>query len=133
MLKEDVDLAWRLGRLGWMTWYEPAALAWHARGGADSGAPGLWAGVRANMSNPRAARVRSWRNQRLMQLKNDEIGAVLHDLPYIARRELQQWLWMLVVDQARLRAIPELFRLAPMALRKRRALSAAVRQRSRPA
>ena len=32
MYKEDVDLAWRLRKRGWRAWYEPDALAWHARG-----------------------------------------------------------------------------------------------------
>jgi GT2 family glycosyltransferase len=31
---EDVELAWRLRRLGWRCWHEPAARATHQRGGA---------------------------------------------------------------------------------------------------
>jgi GT2 family glycosyltransferase len=31
---EDVELAWRLRRLGWRCWHEPAAYATHQRGGA---------------------------------------------------------------------------------------------------
>lgn len=31
---EDVELAWRLQRLGWRCWHEPAAHATHQRGGA---------------------------------------------------------------------------------------------------
>jgi GT2 family glycosyltransferase len=31
---EDVELAWRLQRLGWRCWHEPAAYATHQRGGA---------------------------------------------------------------------------------------------------
>jgi GT2 family glycosyltransferase len=30
--REDADLAWRLQRRGWACRYEPAAVAWHARG-----------------------------------------------------------------------------------------------------
>ncbi len=29
--KDDVDLAWRLQRLGWQAWFDPAAKAWHHR------------------------------------------------------------------------------------------------------
>jgi GT2 family glycosyltransferase len=114
--KEDADLAWRLRRLGWEAWYEPAMLAWHARTGADSAA-----GWRANLANPLDTRVRAWRNQRLMQLKNDDPGRVLRDLPWILARELGQLSLMLLADQRRLRALPGLLRLAPAALRKRRA------------
>ncbi len=71
--KEDADLAWRLQRMGWRCRHQPALMAWHARSGGDSGADGLAAGARANMTNPAAVRIRAWRNQRLMQLKNDEL------------------------------------------------------------
>jgi GT2 family glycosyltransferase len=122
--KEDADLAWRLRRLGWDIWYEPAMLAWHARTGADSAA-----GLRANLSNPLETRVRAWRNQRLMQLKNDEPGAVLRDLPWILGRELGQLSFMLLADQRRLKAVPRFVRLAPAALRKRRASARTIARR----
>lgn len=121
MQKEDVDLAWRLQRAGWEAWYQPEAVAWHARTGADSGGNGLAAQVRANMHNPLETRIEAWRNQRLAQLKNDEPGAVLRDLPWIARRELAMLTWMVVRDQRRLRAVAQFLRLAPRALRRRRA------------
>ena len=92
--KEDVDLAWRLRRLGWEAWYEPAALAWHARGGGDTGVSGWREVARANMSNPPKVRALSWRNQRLMQLKNEEAGSFLRDLPWIARREAMAWVFI---------------------------------------
>lgn len=31
---DDVDLAWRLRRMGWRAWHVPDAVAWHERGGA---------------------------------------------------------------------------------------------------
>ena len=120
--KEDVDLAWRLRRLGWSAWYEPDALAWHARGGGDTGATGWRDVIRANMSNPPMVRALSWRNHRLMQFKNEEPGAFFRDFPWIARRESQAWLFMLLADPRRLRAMPELLRRLPQAMRKRRAL-----------
>ena len=67
-----------------------------------------------------------------MQIKNDDAAAVLRDLPVIARRELAAWVLMVVVDQRRLAAIPELYRLAPMALRKRRALARSVARKDAP-
>jgi len=134
--KEDVDLAWRLQRLGWGAWFEPSARAWHARGGGDTGVSGWREVVRANMANPPEVRTLSWRNQRLMQLKNEEAGPLLRDLPWVASRELQSWLFVLFADPRRLRAVPALLRALPAARRKRRHLGAAVRLaregRSRP-
>lgn len=40
MYAEDVDLQWRLGRLGWRTRYEPRARVWHESGAAARAAFG---------------------------------------------------------------------------------------------
>lgn len=121
--KEDVDLAWRLGRLGWRAWYEPAALAWHARGDSGS-ASGSWREIaRQRRDVPAAVRARSWRNHRLMLLKNEEPRAFLRDLPAIAWHEVRSLGYAAVADRAVIRAIPGLVRATPGALRKRRALA----------
>lgn len=129
--KEEVDLAWRLQCLGWVCWYQPGALGWHARSGATSRRDSIADAVRANLSNPLELRILAWRNQRLTQLKNDEPDAVLRDLPWLVWREARQWLFVLAVDQRRLRAIPQLWRLLPLALEKRQALHAAISRRRR--
>jgi GT2 family glycosyltransferase len=122
MNKEDVDLAWRLRLLGWEAWYEPAALAWHARGTGDSGATGLRDISRANRAIPAAARAASWRNQRIMQLKNERVGELVRDLPWIARRELLTTAYLAVTDPRSLGAVRGFLAAAPAALRKRRYL-----------
>jgi GT2 family glycosyltransferase len=128
LYKEDVDLAWRLGLLGWISWYEPAALGWHARGTGGTGATSLLGIARTNRSISRRAKELSWRNQRLMQIKNEDVFSYLRDLPWIARRELLSLAFILVFDPRRLRAIPALLRAAPNAMRKRRYLRARLRR-----
>ena len=74
MYKEDVDLAWRLRRAGWQAWYEPGVVGWHARdSGAKLGAPLLEA-ISDNWSIPLWIRAKSWRNHRLMMLKNEQLS-----------------------------------------------------------
>jgi len=119
--KEDVDLAWRLRLLGWTCRYEPKAVAWHARSGGDSGTTTLADGVRANMANPLPQRVLSWRNQRLMQLKNESAVDLARDLPWIAAREIASLGFMVVADPLRLVALYDFVRAAPHAIAKRRA------------
>jgi GT2 family glycosyltransferase len=125
--KEDVDLAWRLRRLGWQAWYEPTALGWHARGSGDTGAQGWREVARANLSNPPRVRAMSWRNQRLMQVKNEELAPFLRDFAWIARREFASWGFILFADPRRISAVPGLVRALPAAWRKRRAISGAAR------
>lgn len=110
MYKEDVDLAWRLRILGWDAWYEPAALAWHARGVKRGGPIPTW------------IRAASWRNQRLMQAKNETLGGYLRDMPWIARHEVLALGGLVIRDPRSLVAIPSLVRRLPWAMRKRRAL-----------
>ena len=132
LYKEDVDLSWRLGSLGWSSWYVPTALGWHARGTGGTGATSLLDIARTNRSISRRAKELSWRNQRLMQIKNEEVPGYLRDFPWILRRELLSLAFITLFDPRRLRAIPALLRAAPNAMRKRRYLQARLRRESRP-
>jgi GT2 family glycosyltransferase len=121
-----VDLAWRLRWLGWEAWYEPAALGWHGRGTGGTGATGWLDIARTNWSIGRRAKILSWRNQRLMQVKNETVAGYLRDLPWILRREVLSLGFIVVFDPKRLVAIPMLLRDLPSAMRKRIALGRAV-------
>ncbi len=119
MYKEDVDLAWRMRGLGWTAWYAPQALAWHARGAQGPRTMTIPAIIRAGRRIPRWILIISWRNHRLMQVKNESVPAVLRDLPWLMRRELLSLGFMLFADPPRLRGIPMLVRALPGAMRKR--------------
>jgi GT2 family glycosyltransferase len=120
MYKEDVDLAWRLRRAGWTAWYEPRALAWHGRGAGGLPSRTMAQVIRSNRTIPRWIKRISWRNQRLMQLKNETAAGYLRDLPWILKRELLSLGFMVVMDPRRLGAVSDFLRLAPRARRKRR-------------
>jgi GT2 family glycosyltransferase len=128
LYKEDVDLAWRLSRLGWTAWYEPSALGWHARGTGGTGATSLLDVARTNRTIRFEAKALSWRNQRLMQIKNEDFGGYLRDLPWIMRRELLSMAFIMVFDPRRLAAVAATLRLAPSAMRKRGYLQRQIRR-----
>jgi GT2 family glycosyltransferase len=113
----DVDLAWRARLLGWRCVYEPAAVAWHVRYYSPS--------TRASM--PAHDRRMQFRNRYLMMLKNDTPRAVLRDLPRLLAYELGALGYALVAERSLLRAYAEAVRLAPAALRQRRAIQARAR------
>lgn len=119
MYKEDVDLAWRLTLFGWQAWYQPTALAWHGRSAAAGRPASVLDVIRSNRRLPRWIKSISWRNQRLMQIKNERPTALLRDLPWIAGREVASLGFMLIADPRRLAAIRDTWRLAPAARRKR--------------
>lgn len=126
LYKEDVDLAWRLRLLGWTAWYEPTALGWHGRGSGGTGATAMLDIARTNRSVSSQVRRLSWRNQRLMQLKNEDVVGYLRDLPWIWAREVLSLLFILVNDPRDLAAVASLFRLAPRAWRRRRLIRARI-------
>jgi Predicted glycosyltransferases len=120
MYKEDVDLAWRLLLRGWKARYEPMALAWHARGAGESAAKTLWQTVQHRRRIPSRVKRLSWRNQRLMQVKNEDGGMVLRDALRIVARELASFTYLVASDPRNVVAVFDLFRLLPSARRKRR-------------
>ena len=130
MYKEDVDLAWRLGLYGWTVAYEPRALAWHGRGAGGPVSLSSWSMIRHYGSIPGWVRRSSWRNQRLMQLKNERGSEYLRDFLPIAWRELRSALFMVAFAPSQLRAVPQLLKLLPTARRKRAWIMAGRRGRT---
>jgi GT2 family glycosyltransferase len=130
MYKEDVDLAWRMKLLGWGAWYAPAALAWHARGAGGPSAASPLAIARTNRVIPGWIKAVSWRNQRLMQLKNEPANGFLRDLPWVLSREVLSLAFILLADPARLRIVPSLLERLPAARRKRRYLVQRINERA---
>jgi GT2 family glycosyltransferase len=127
MYKEDVDLAWRLRLLGWLTSYAPDALAWHGRTAGGGAARTLLDIARTSRTIPRWIKTISWRNQRLMQIKNERVGEYIVDLPWIFVREMLSLSFIVLTDPLRLVAVAQLVRMLPRALRKRRYISRLIR------
>lgn len=128
--KEDVDLAWRLRRLGWSAWYEPEAIAWHARGASAHGGTSFLSVARSNRSIDLRIKRLSWRNHRLMLIKNETAEGLARDWPWVARREILSLLFMIVADPRRLTAVWALMRAMPSAARKRRLIDRVSRARA---
>lgn len=118
--KEDVDLAWRLQRAGWSSWFEPQARAIHTRGvaGADRSMPTTDGRSARPLSLVRLA----YRNHLLMLLKNVEPAEALIDLPWILGEEAAKFLYYLVRRPLVLGTLGSIPRLLPSLRKKRAAL-----------
>ena len=84
---EDLDLAWRAGRMGWKTAYRHRARAEHARGGSASGSPWLRR-LAAMLGRSPEIRFHVVKNRYLTILRNDTIGGYLRNAPFIWTRDL---------------------------------------------
>lgn len=122
--KEDVDLAWRLRLYGWKAWYKPDIVAYHERGAGESAATSWRAILKERRSISLFAKKLSWKNQRLMQLKNEMPKLFFYNLPAIAKKELLAWGYVVLYEPKILGAVWEMVRLIPKAWKKRKFIMA---------
>lgn len=131
MYKEDVDLSWRMRLFGWKCFYESGAVAWHGRGTAAVERRTLAQMARGRNSLPRFIKVLSYRNERLMRVKNDFWSLMARHAPWILAKEAAVFLWAAFREPYLLKALAQfLFRL-PSAFKKRRAIMRRVKVKPR--
>lgn len=120
MYKEDVDLAWRLRLAGWKAYYEPKAIAWHARSAGDSAAINYFDIIRERKKISKFAKYVAFKNQRLTQIKNEQPLLLLKHLTWFLPKEIASWFYVILFERYTLRAIKDLFKQAPRAWQKRK-------------
>jgi GT2 family glycosyltransferase len=106
---EDVDLDWRAQARGWRSWYEPTAVAVHARSGS-----GAWGSARLQRH--------ILKNRILLIVKNDGGVGLLGRLPGMAAFTAAKAVQLLITRPAALLGAVDAVRLLPVALAKRRAI-----------
>lgn len=104
---EDLDLDWRANLRGWRCIYEPAAIAYHRRGGT---------GYRKTL----LVEYHNYKNRYLMIIKNDSVLYLLRNLPGILVTEVLKGGALLLRCPRALLSLLEVARLMPSMLRKRR-------------
>jgi GT2 family glycosyltransferase len=120
LYKEDVDLAWRLQLYGWKTLYQPKAIAYHGRGAGDSAAITYRKIIEERRKISQKPKYYSFKNQRLMQIKNEMPLLLLINLPYFLFKEIGSWIYVIIFEHYTIKAIGELFFQTPMAFKKRK-------------
>ncbi len=120
LYKEDVDLAWRLRLYGWKTVYQPKAVAYHGRGAGDSAAKTYGKIIEERRKISERAKYYSFKNQRLMQIKNEIPLLLLVDLLYFLFKEIGSWIYVIIFEHYTIKAVGELFSQAPTAFKKRK-------------
>lgn len=96
--KEDCDLSWRIRRLGFTIWYEPKAVAYHARSVQQRSLQG-----RKNISQ--IVRAYSYRNHLWMLIKNIRVGEFFISIPWILPYECGKLAYILVAEWSTLRTV----------------------------
>lgn len=120
--KEDVDLAWRLRLYGWKAIYAPSVLAYHERGAGESASKKSLEILRERKSISLFAKKISFKNQRLMQIKNEILSSYIKDFPLIFWKEIRSWGYVILFERKILKCIPDLLKQMPKAFRQRKVI-----------
>ncbi len=107
---EDTDLCWRARRFGYQVFYEPAAVAVHARGWQKAGRDSI----------PVAIRRHSFKNHYLQLVKNETFGGLVRNLPWLVTWEVLRLGFVLLRERDLLGAYRAAWWEFPEARRKRR-------------
>lgn len=120
MYKEDIDISWRFWLFGWKCYYYPKAVAHHGRG----------TGVLKRFTHKEVLKNRSklnkfqkyysYKNQRLMQLKNEQWHSLLKDFFPIIWKEILISGYVLFREPFLIKAWIHMISQIPSILRKRR-------------
>ncbi len=120
LYKEDVDLAWRLRLYKWKTIYQPKSVAWHDRSSGESASISYLAMIKERRKINKFAKYLAFKNQRLMQIKNEQFGILIKHLPWFLPKEILSWLYVMLFEKYTWKAIRDLFRQAPLSWEKRK-------------
>ncbi len=118
--KEDVDLAWRLKLYGWKSIYQPKAVALHERSAGENVNTSYLKIIQERRKVKRYAKFFSFRNQRLMQIKNELWPLLLKNLPTILLKEIGSWIYVLIFEHNAWQILKDLIKLSPKMCKKRK-------------
>jgi GT2 family glycosyltransferase len=109
--KEDVDICWRAQLLGWGSFYNPAATAYHLRG---------WKRKDDRRSVPWVRKYHSFKNHYLMMIKNEIPALFWRDFLPILWLGVRAMVYISIMDPALWRSVLDLRKYGPGAQHKRR-------------
>ena len=118
--KEDVDLAWRLRLYGWKAVYQPDSIALHDRTSGESTVLNYIGIIKERLKINKFSKYLAFKNQRLMQIKNEQIWLLIRHLPWFLPKEITSWIYVLIFERHTWKAIKDLLKQMPNAFRKRK-------------
>lgn len=122
--KEDIDLSWRLRILGWKIFYEPKAIGYHLRGAGEGAVIKPKQIIEQRKKISPFAKFHSFKNQRLMQIKNEFPGLFFGNIFSILIKETGAWLYVFMFERYTWKAISELIKQIPDTFTKRKTIMA---------
>ncbi len=122
MYKEDVDIAWRLRLVGYTSWYIPDAVAFHGRGTGAIERESVSSVIKNRAKLPAFTRQHSYRNERIMRLRNEFVTHVINNFAHILLREVQMFGWIVLREPSLLKSFFQFITKIPKTIKERREL-----------
>lgn len=110
--KEDVDASWRMHRAGFRVYYEPTAVAYHART-IQAG------GLHQRQQTSKIIRAYSYRNHWWTLYKNSAWKDLIVDFPWIIGYELVKAIYILFTEWSTIIQLPIIIKALPIIKKKR--------------
>ena len=120
MYKEDVDIAWRFLLFGWKSYYLSTAIAYHGRGTGVLRRFTHWEVYKNRRKLNKFQKYHSFKNQRLMQMKNELPMNAIHDFFPILWKEFLIFFYVILREPMLVKAWFEMWTLVPGILKKRK-------------
>ena len=117
---DDFDLAWRMNLFGWKQVFAPSVIAWHDRQTTKKLSKNFKDFLRIRKAIPLKKRQLEWKNIRFTIIKNDYIINILKDLPYILKREVTMFGYLLIFEPKVFLEIHNFLKLLPKMIKKRK-------------
>jgi GT2 family glycosyltransferase len=114
---EDVDLAWRMKNAGWKNVFVPTAVGYHGRavGSSEGGYFKITSFIKHHRALPERIRQLNYKNHIFMYIKNSPWF-----YPQFFVREFFMLIYILLFEMSTLKVVPEMVRLFPEMLKKRK-------------
>lgn len=110
--KEDIDISWRLNKNGWQNYFFPAAIAYHGRGTGISPERTSWQKkIKQRQNRSETERLLSFRNQRLIILKNENWRYLILLTPYLLGKEIITLLYLIIFERFLLKTYIKLIQI----------------------
>jgi GT2 family glycosyltransferase len=105
---------------GWKIVYIPSILAYHGRGAGEKAVRNYMSVALARKKISKFAKLYSFKNQRLAQIKNELPSLFFRHIFYILIKEIVAWTYILIFEHYTWKAIKALIKEAPNAWKKRK-------------
>ena len=121
--KEDIDLAFRLKKIGWKSYLIPNAKAWHDRSGTGDENSEDFKTAKNRKQKSNFVNYNSYKNHLFVLVKNISISDFLKNFPFLFWYEFKKIIYIILFEPKTLKALIKFFKKLPKMLKKRKIIS----------